>query len=317
MKAIRLLEKVIFFVLIAQIQSSCSDIDDNLEKNKLTPIISQLPIFDDGQHTDSNGVIYYTGMENCIAGVYSTDLNNLLLNLQIASNMPVSFDLSIYLPPIGNQGKQGSCTSWSTTYYMKSMQERIQAVAPYLAETVMSPSYTYNQITQGNCKGTSFEDTLDILKNKGVVPMSVFPYYDYTCLVQPTALQNIIATSNRISSYKYLSGLNMVSEMKTLLISKSPILISVFLTNKFGIKDQFGLTAYRPHAINSDTKGDCHAMLVVGYSDQYEAFKVVNSWGSAWGDNGFGWIDYSAFSQIYNTSNSFKIINQAIVVYDL
>lgn len=309
---------VLFSCCFIYLFCSCRyDIDDNLEISQ--PIITppESPLDKDDQFVATDGAVYFTGMENCTGGSYSANSNNLLENLQLASNMPASFDLSMYLPPIGNQGKQGSCTSWATTYYMKSMQERIQSGAPYSAATIMSPAYTYNQITQGNCKGTSFENTLEILKDKGAPPLSVFPYVDISCIVQPSSAQNILAAPNKISRYKYLSGVKMVLEMKTLLMLKSPILISVFLTSKFAIKDQYGLTAYRPHAISPNQKGLCHAMLVVGYSDQYEAFKVVNSWGADWGDRGFLWIDYSAFGQIYDLSNSFKVINQAIVVYDL
>jgi hypothetical protein len=38
-----------------------------------------------------------------------------------------------------------------------------------------------------------------------------------------------------------------------------------------------------------------HAMLVVGYDDTRSAFKVINSWGQAWADHGFGWISYRFF----------------------
>jgi hypothetical protein len=38
-----------------------------------------------------------------------------------------------------------------------------------------------------------------------------------------------------------------------------------------------------------------HAMTVVGYDDQRQAFRIINSWGTLWGDKGFGWIDYDAF----------------------
>ena len=109
----------------------------------------------------------------------------------------------------------------------------------------------------------------------------------------------------------------MVLEMKSLIYNQTPILISAFLTKEFGKTDSFGLTAYRQHNVNSNTKGGCHGMVVVGYSDTYNAFKVVNSWGESWGDNGFVWIDYNAFTDILNPNKSFKVINQAIVVFDL
>lgn len=35
-------------------------------------------------------------------------------------------DLSPSMPPVGNQGEQGSCVAWSTAYATKSFQEYIE-----------------------------------------------------------------------------------------------------------------------------------------------------------------------------------------------
>jgi transcription initiation factor IIF auxiliary subunit len=43
-------------------------------------------------------------------------------------------------------------------------------------------------------------------------------------------------------------------------------------------------------------------MLVVGYDDTKEAFKLMNSWGDDWGVDGFCWIDYNSFAQMINQS---------------
>jgi hypothetical protein len=40
-----------------------------------------------------------------------------------------------------------------------------------------------------------------------------------------------------------------------------------------------------------------HAMIVVGYDDSKNAFKVLNSWGTNWSTGGYCWISYSAFAQ--------------------
>lgn len=42
-----------------------------------------------------------------------------------------------------------------------------------------------------------------------------------------------------------------------------------------------------------------HAMCLIGYDDDKGdngAFRVVNSWGTNWGDNGFFWVDYKFFA---------------------
>ena len=45
---------------------------------------------------------------------------------------------------------------------------------------------------------------------------------------------------------------------------------------------------------------DNHAMVVVGYDNYREAFKLLNSWGTDWGANGYGWISYKSFRFMVN-----------------
>ena len=253
----------------------------------------------------------------CIGnGEYGIDTNNLLLNFEVPTDMPSSFDLSSLLPPIRSQGQQGSCVSWAISYYMKSLQEKIEFGMDFTTENVTSPAYTYNQITQGNCTGTQLVETLELLKNKGVCTWSSFPYLDTDCNTQPGPAEDDQALQNRISDYKCLSGDNMVNEMKGLINQQTPIITSAYLSSEFGKVDNFGLTAYREHVVDYSLER-CHAMLVVGYSDNYNAFKVVNSWGTDWGDDGFVWIDYAAFENVTDDTAAFRVINQAYVAYDI
>jgi len=258
----------------------------------------------------------FTGLDCTGSGEYNADSENLLEDLTIPDNLPVNFDLSSLLPPIGNQGQQNSCVSWAVSYYMKSLQEKIETGLPYTNSTIMSPAYTYNQITNGNCTGTSISGTLNILKEKGVASIGTFPYDESNCSEQPTASDDEQAANAKISSYKSLSGKNMVLEMKALINDQKPIIIGAYLSQQFAKEDSFGIVAYREHNVDYSTDS-CHAMVVVGYSDAYNAFKVVNSWGEDWGDDGYVWIDYKAFDNALDTTASFKVINSAYVAYDL
>lgn len=38
-------------------------------------------------------------------------------------------------------------------------------------------------------------------------------------------------------------------------------------------------------------------MIITGFDDSKNAFRIMNSWSAAWGDKGFGWIDYGFFLQ--------------------
>lgn len=309
------MNKFLKFMIPFLLTSCAYDRDDRIRVEQQIPETyeSTETIF-----TTQEAIVYFTGSTECIGnGIYVFDEDNVLDNLEIPTDLPEEFDLSLFLPPIGDQGTQGSCVSWAVTYYLKSFQERIESGLPYTTDRIMSPAYTYNQLTQGICEGTNIEMTLEILKAKGAVSIETFPYLDFSCNIQPTESQDIEAEANKISEYKYLSGENMVLEMKTLINNQTPIIISAFLDSEFALVDDLGLTAYREHTVDYTVPGGCHAMLVVGYSDEYNAFKVVNSWGEEWGDDGFVWIDYLAFDNVTDTNAGFRVISTAMIAYDL
>ena len=65
------------------------------------------------------------------------------------------------------------------------------------------------------------------------------------------------------------------------------------------------MTAYNgSDSINGGDRNDLslkqfgHAMVVIGYSDDRNAFKIINSWGTEWCDGGYGWLDYNHFNRV-------------------
>lgn len=44
--------------------------------------------------------------------------------------------------------------------------------------------------------------------------------------------------------------------------------------------------------VSSNGGGSGHVMLVIGYDDATQMFRIKNSWGAAWADNGFAWVSY-------------------------
>jgi hypothetical protein len=48
-------------------------------------------------------------------------------------------------------------------------------------------------------------------------------------------------------------------------------------------------------------------MLVVGYDDARQALKLMNSWGTSWGNGGYAWLAYDILP---------KVVREAYVVTD-
>ena len=254
------------------------------------------------------------GLDNSYCYGFSTP-DEEIAKIDIEIDYPESYDLSEFLPPVDTQGNQGSCVAWATGYYLKSFQENYQTSQDDLAAPtfILSPSFIFNQIKIAPCSGSQIADALDLLQVSGTPDWTVMPYNENDCDTQPTDLQRTLAEPNRIESYFYLNGEILLEQTKAFLLNDQPVVIAIAIDrNYFGAKED-GVAVYRKFK-----KVDgAHAMLVVGYDDAMNAFKVVNSWGRDWGNQGFVWIDYQAFEEANDPVSDFKILCEAWISNDL
>lgn len=248
---------------------------------------------------------------------YSLPADDFKATINTNINLPASIDLSNYLPEVRSQGKQGSCVAWATGYYMKSFQENFQnAMDGNLSEPlILSPAYIYNQIKISDCAGgSSIADALNLITTDGVTTWDAMPYDENSCNDQPDDLQKLLAENNKIQSHKYLDPEDLYLQAKAFLNNNQPIVVAISIDNNyFGALDENNNAIYRKFK-----KVDgAHAMLVVGYNDEMQAFKAVNSWGKSWGNDGFVWIDYKAFTDVLDENSDFKILCEAWVSQDV
>jgi len=235
--------------------------------------------------------------------------------LPLRGTLPIDKDISNLFPPVKSQGSQGSCVSWAAGYYIKSYQERLEKNGNYSTlEDVMSPAFIYNYHHKGDssCKNSGMRliTAAKILKEKGISTWSDLPYDQNICSDGPddSVLQK--ARTNRIDSFKRTH----ISNFKTFLASNTPILIGVDIYPNFHscFKHSPCMSDYTASgSVFKTLKGSPdggHAVVVVGYSDIKKAYKIINSWGTHWGDNGFMWISYPLFSKILKRHGSLGYI---------
>ncbi len=212
----------------------------------------------------------------------------------LLGDLPKSVDLSPRFPVPGNQGAQASCVGWATAYAFKTYQEyQEHKWSISVPGHQFSPAYIYNQINQSlDCKGgTTFVDALNLLRREGVSALDQFPYSDRSCDAQPDALTKQQARAFAIADWRRVN-VQDDTEVKTNIASGFPVLIGMIVDEGFA-----NLQSGRTYTAQVGRSLGGHAMVVVGYNDDRSAFKVINSWGTDWGDDGFGWISYSAFRQ--------------------
>ena len=208
-------------------------------------------------------------------------------------------DLSPLFPKPGNQGKQGSCVAWATAYAARSyMEAKRLGENPRKPEQIFSPAFIFNQVKVGNCKdGGSIAEALSLMKTRGVASLAEFPYDEQNCSRLPDAEVISDAKRFRIDDWKRVD-INQLDDMKGQIYAGHPVIFGMFVSDGL---EKLGRNQIYDEVDEPRVGG--HAMVAVGYSEAKQAFKIVNSWGDDWADNGFGWISYRAMQKW--TQNAF------------
>lgn len=234
---------------------------------------------------------FSTGLEFTSPAVYLTFPR---ASTSLMGLLPRSADLSPLLPQPGDQGQQASCVGWTVAYAMKTYQEGVERRWPLDQPSAQfSPAFIYNQIRRSqDCNGgTMLPDALNLVLRGGAAPLSDFPYTPHACTAMPSAAVRQRARHFAIADWRRVDTRDQL-EVKEYVAAGIPVMIGMRVDEPF--MRLRGPVTYNRY---SGVPLGGHALLVVGYDDGRDAFRVINSWGTSWGDGGFGWISYGAFRQ--------------------
>lgn len=220
-------------------------------------------------------------------------------------------DLTSQLPPVGNQGSQGSCVGWATSYYYKTWSEKQDHSSWNLADSryQFSPSFVYNQINGGADNGADFQDAFSLLQAKGDVDIAEMPYNQSDWTAQPTYAQLEASRPYRIPSgwsyfwLRYTNGpfnpSNSIDNAKAWLDSGKMLVMGIPVYYDFPAFAGNPARAYYDYNGTSGLAGG-HAVCICGYddnaypsgadADHRGGFKMVNSWGSGWNGASAGFV---------------------------
>ena len=189
-------------------------------------------------------------------------------------NLPYSYD----------QGAWGSCSAMAGAMcvsFMANYQKRGMSFSDKYF--MLSPSYLYNQKKlSSDCRtaGSIIEDVLDLIIQKGIPPIEVFPYSDkQSCSIYPNQKQDRIASLTKIKGYNPIR-LDMY-QFKAAINKGYPIIIGAKVNDRFDyLYDQGKSYVYKTSDFVYDTNYSNHAMLCVGYQDTDDGgyLIVANSW---------------------------------------
>lgn len=227
------------------------------------------------------------------------------MNSEGTKNLPANHIISEnFFPPVGEQGEFGSCVAWATGYALGSFyfSAKNQWGKPNDLSKIMSPSFVYHQIRECNCGpdcGTYIGDALELMKTKGITSWQSMPYDLNNCNLPNQSMMNL-ASSNKIKGYNRLKNRLNLNEYKSYLSNDVPVIIGSSLGVNF---DYYGPKSGVFNCTQLEQNSG-HAMLIVGYDDNKRAFKIMNSWGKDWGENGHIWVEYECFKLMMSDNGS-------------
>ena len=219
---------------------------------------------------------------------------------------PARVDLSEFVPTPCNQGELYACACWVGGYGLMTYlaAENIEGwVDLDRTDRHFSPTFILNQVNgfrlgrsdRDSCllAGTFATDMFTLLRDIGCTTWLDVPYTADDCETQPDDEALARAGDFRIGYFRSVE--RDVETIQCYLDQRIPIVVTLRLGP--------GLFELKPgdvyHNIEVDhPNGFTHSMLVVGYDDDVGGIKIMNSWGTRWGDGGFGFISYGVWEEI-------------------
>ena len=266
------------------------------------------------------------GISGVSSILYSIDSNNTSSNV---NSFPKSLDNSKkkYFPEIKSQLNVGSCNAWALCYYAFTYEYCRANDLTATRDNYMSPAFPYCQVKHDNVEGSSSEKHLvHILKTEGTPYLKLADfasYYSEKPNVSWYAKKDIWenAAKHRVRDFKWLHQPGQItspddSDLKEIKQYLNDGYVIPFST-KFEGRKEATIPEDKYHGgekvvYEAGAKGN-HKMTIVGYDDDicYDingngtiedsekgAFKIANSHGTTWGNEGFSWYMYDSINTV-------------------
>lgn len=213
--------------------------------------------------------------------------------------LPMRVDLSEKgVLPIRDQGMVGSCVAFAVAAAIEyAMRKRPNdpKVSDFLEkDRVFAPSrlfiyYGAREIlgTIDEDSGSMIRDACKVVYNLGAPRESGWKYVEGRFKERPPKAQYASARFHKITSYRSVPV--DVHSIKSALAEGLPVVFGVAVFNSFFSRSDGTVPMPSP----SEGMLGGHAMLIVGYDDNTQRFKFLNSWGADWGTGGYGTIPYN------------------------
>lgn len=207
--------------------------------------------------------------------------------------LPASVDLRSAWWKVNDQGTTGSCVGWATAdgvlrYHLVTAGKLPQSTHLSPRFVWMASKETDEFVTTPETfiegAGTSLKAAMDIIRKYGCVLDADLPFKISTLMFAGDERTFYAKASSRKAA-NYFNLQRNLNQWKAWLAGNGPILAGL---NVDATWDNASSTSGKLDTFQPSTTRGGHAICVVGYTADGR-FIIRNSWGTTWGDKGFGY----------------------------
>ena len=227
--------------------------------------------------------------------------------LSTPASLPVKIDLRAWCAPIEDQGALGSCTANAGVGMIEFYEKKAYGV--WLdASRLFLYKATRNLLGWTGDTGAYLRTTMGAMALFGVPPEKYWPYKIASFDAEPTAFLYAFAQSFQALNYYRLDPVgttptNLLSQIKTNLAGNLPSMFGFTVYDSISQAKGAGKGKI-PFPCSTDKVAGGHAIMAIGYDDTLAikntnggktttgALLIRNSWGTSWGEVGYGWLPY-------------------------
>lgn len=223
--------------------------------------------------------------------------------------LPVAVDLRRWCSAIENQKNLGSCTSHAAVGVVEYFERR--AFGKHVeGSRLFVYKATRNLMKVTGDTGAWLRNTMGALVLCGVPDEQYWPYTDAKPDFDKEPPSFVYAIADNFEAVRYfchdplganIPGNTVLTTVKNYLAAGIPSMFGFYGFPSFSSSDVVGGI---PYPCPGERAAWGHAIVAVGYDDRKKitntrcnrattgALLIRNSWGTAWGDQGYGWLPY-------------------------
>lgn len=233
---------------------------------------------------------------------------HLYLSAPAPQKLPAVFSLRPHFGPVDNQGQTSSCTGNATAGVIRYLRRRAKRHPDF------NPARLFLYFNGRNAEGMTgldcgarIEDVVDQAGVTGYCSESTWRFDPRAVCTRPSLAAYTEAKRHLVTQRAKLIQSELA--FKAAIYAGSPVILGIMVYD--GLESHEAAHTGLVHLPGpSERLVGGHAVALVGWDDKRGMWEMRNSWGDAWGDLGYFWLDKEYLLRA-DLASSFTVLQTA------